>query len=201
MKDLTLFDVASFEGDSLPWPDAEGNFGNGRGLGPDEDMKYFFWIRRMGEKGAVTYPLPFRRIREIRYLGPREEKGEKATAKGSLTLGDETMDVRVRISENRLSGWIGDFPPGIPSFVPVHLVLTDDSEQRVFLKTDDFLGGIDEEFGTYALLWLKSDGILGLEFLHDGTYSRCPECGAVFYNSELEACPFDGTELVPSEPR
>ena len=199
--EFTLFDAAALDGDSLPWPDAEGNLGDRRGAGPADEMKYFFWIRRMGDTGALTYPLPFRRIREIRFTGPSGGIGGDAVREGSLTVGDETREVKVRVSGDRFSGWIGDFPPDVPSFVPVDLVLSDGTEQKVMLKTDGFLGGIDEEFGTYALLWLKSDGILGLEFLHDGTYSRCPECGAVFYDEDAGACPFDGTELVPSLPR
>ena len=69
--------------------------------------------------------------------------------------------------------------------------------QTVYVQTDGFLGGIDEEFGTYGLLWLHHDGVERLEFRHDGTYERCPLCGSIFFDDRHETCPFDGTPLVP----
>ena len=125
-------------------------------------MRYFFWVRRGGEAGTVTYPLAFRKIIDIEFTG---EYGEDA-----------------------------------PHFTPATITLSDESEIEVQIKSDGYLGGIDEAFGTYAMAWMAHRGVTRIDFLHDGTYKRCPFCGALYYDSELEVCPFDGTALVPQIP-
>jgi len=205
-ESFTLFDAASFEGEVPPWPGQEGDFGAVPGSSPGEEMKYFFWIRRVGDTGAITYPLSFRKIFEIDFSGPFGGSVSDPLVGGQLTLNGETSDVRLRIKDidGRFSGWFGspdDKEPSIPSFTPAKLTLSDGSEQDVFIKTDGFLGGIDEDFGTYAMIWIQHDGIEKLVFNHNGSYARCPECGAIFYDDQFEACPFDGAVLIPPRER
>ena len=205
---FTLFDAAAYDGENPPWPDSSGSFGTLPASSP-EQMSYFFWVRRMGATGSVTYPLSFSRIREIRFLGPYGGTADRPPVAGLLTVdGDsETRDVLIREDDRRFSGWFApaEPEPSVPFYTPAVLVLTstdeegNNLEQRVYVKTDGFLGGIDEEFGTYAMLWLRHDGVDRLEFHHDGRYVRCPLCGSIFFDDRHEVCPFDGTELIPQQ--
>ena len=204
-ESFTLFDAASFEGEGLPWPDKQGNFAAVPGSNPGEGMKYFFWVRRVGATGAITYPLSFRKILEIDFTGPYGGTVADPPVKGQLSIAGESSDVSLRVygeaAPKRFSGWFGEKDPPVPSFTPARLTLSDGSEQSVLIKTDGFLGGIDEEFGTYAMLWLQHDGIEKLVFNHNGSYARCPECGAVFYDNLFDVCPFDGADLIPQRER
>lgn len=195
---FTLFDAASFEGDTAPYPDSQGNFGSFSGSAPGEGSKYFFWVRRVGATGAITYPLSFRKIRRIDFTGPYGGTPAEPPSEAVLVLEGTETPVTVRLEDRRFSGWFGKIEPPVPAYTPAQLELTDGTVQSVYVKTDGFLGGIDEEFGTYAMLWLRHDGIQQLVFQHDGTYARCPECGAIFYDERTDVCPFDGTELIPS---
>jgi len=195
---FTLFDAASFEGDTGPYPDSQGYFGSLPGSAPGEGFKYFFWVRRVGPTGAITYPLSFRKIRRIDFTGPYGGTPAEPPDEAVLSLDGAESPVTVRLEERRFSGWFGRIEPPVPSYSPAQLELTDGTVLNVYLKTDGFLGGIDEDFGTYAMLWLRHDGIEQLVFQHDGTYARCPECGAIFYDERTNICPFDKTELIPS---
>ena len=75
--------------------------------------------------------------------------------------------------------------------------LTDGSVFTGWLKTEGFLGGVDEDFGVRVSLNLGFGTLNTIDFRHTGTYSRCPFCGALFYDTESEACPFDTTPLLP----
>lgn len=207
-ESFTLFDAASLPGETLPWPDADGSYGDLPGSSP-RDLSYFLWVRRVGVKGAVTYPLAFSKILEIRFMGPYGGIATEPPQDGVLQVEDqENREVRFREDGRRFSGWFfpTEIEPTVPSFTPAILVLTNDDEtagneeQFVYVKTDGFLGGIDEEFGTYAMLWLRHDGVDRLEFHHDGTYERCPVCGAVFFDDRHDSCPFDQALLVPQIP-
>lgn len=210
-ESFTLFDAASFEGEGSPWPDNQGNFADLPGSNPGKDMKYFFWVRRIGATGAITYPLSFRKILQIDFTGPFGGTVSDTPVSGQLTIAGESSDVSVRIissgdgaedaAPRRFSGWFGKKEPPVPSFTPARLTLSDGTEQNVLIKTDGFLGGIDEEFGTYAMLWIQHDGIEKLVFNHNGSYARCPECGAVFYDNLFDVCPFDGADLIPQRER
>lgn len=202
-ESFTLFDAASYEGEAPPWPGNEGNFGAVPGSNPGEEMKYFFWVRRIGDTGAITYPLSFSKILEIEFTGPHGGTVSVLPQEGELIIGEEERKVSVLVSDesDRFTGWFGFREPHIPSFTPAKLTLTDGTEQDVFVKTDGFLGGIDEEFGTYAMLWIRHDGIERLVFEHNGSYARCPECGAIFFDGRQSICPFDGETLIPPRER
>lgn len=201
----TIFDAASFEGEVPPWPDNEGNFGALPGSNPGGEMKYFFWVRRLGDTGAVTYPLAFSKIQEIEFTGLYGGTVSNLPREALLSLDGEDQTVMVYSSggadSQRFSGWYGTRQPPIPSFKGAKITLTDGTVQNVFVKSDGFLGGIDEEFGTYAMLWIQHDSIERLEFNHNGSYARCPECGAIFYDNRYEQCPFDGETLIPPRER
>ncbi|MCG8452995.1 MAG: hypothetical protein MI717_07435 [Spirochaetales bacterium] len=194
-----LFDVSIYEGEEALWPNENGDFGTLRGSAPPEGRKYFFWVRRGGSQGAITYPLSFRRIAQVEFQGVFGGRELDDFQEGVLSFGGESRDVRFRASEDSFEGSFASSTPPLPGYRPARLTLTDGTTQDVFLKSDGFLGGLDEEFGTYSLLWLRHDGVQQLKFQHSGVYSRCPECGAIFYDSERDVCPFDGTPLEQAE--
>lgn len=201
----TIFDAASFEGEVPPWPDNEGNFGAVPGSNPGAEMKYFFWVRRIGDTGAVTYPLSFRKIQEIRFTGLFGGTVSNLPQQAQLIRNGEEQTVTIATpgtaGTQRFTGWYGTRQPPIPSFTPAEITLTDGTVQDVFVKSDGFLGGIDEEFGTYAMLWIQHDSIERLVFEHNGSYARCPECGAIFFDNRYGQCPFDGEFLIPPRER
>ncbi|KGM42750.1 hypothetical protein JY97_11795 [Alkalispirochaeta odontotermitis] len=122
-----------------------------------------------------------------------------------LSIGGSTKDVWVYLfgqeAPGRFKGYFGIKEPPIPSFTPARITLTNGEVQAVFIKTDGFLGGIDEEFGTYGMYWLQNDEVERIVFEHSGSFARCPECGALFYDDRSQICPFDGATLVPSKER
>ena len=199
----SLFDAAAFEGDSMPWPDSKGFYSSGTAAGaeeerlkPDKNMKYFFWIRRKGTGGAVTYPLGFNKIKSIDFLGRYGGTPDNPVVSGVLELDGKKKDVAVQLNGSGFSGSFGAVKLPVPFYTPAELTLVSGEKYKIYIKSDGFLGGIDQEFGTYAMLWLQFDGIKRIEFLHDGTFRRCPECGAVFYDDQLAECPFDGSKLI-----
>jgi|GEM_PF-736944 len=225
-EQFTLFDAASYDGDSSPWPELETVDGAGSynpastgfastefppaasantGTPPSANAKYFFWIRRIGEFGAITYPLPFSKIKEIEFTGPHGGRVSNPMREGRLSIDGSTKDVWVylfgREAPDRFRGYFGVKEAPIPSFTPARITLTNDEVQSVFVKTDGFLGGIDEEFGTYGVYWLQNDEVEKIVFEHNGSFARCPECGAIFYDERNPVCPFDGAALVPSRER
>ena len=197
-ESFTIFDAAAFEGENPPWPDREGNFGTVPGSSPGNLMSYFLWVRRGGATGEITYPLSFRKIKTIQFIGPYGGTASTRPIAGTLVIDDTESTVSLRRDDTRFSGWFGPMEPSVPYYTPAVLTLTDDSIQRVWVKTDGFLGGIDEDFGTYAMIWLRHDGVKKLTFRNDGAYARCPECGAIFFDDRSDVCPFDGASLIPS---
>ncbi len=91
-----------------------------------------------------------------------------------------------------------EIPPD--GFTPCEVELTSGSTFEGFLDTTGYLAGIDQDFGCFARIYLQYNGIRTVEFLHDGTYSRCPFCGAIYYNDRYEVCPFDQTPLESQHP-
>ncbi|MCK4815475.1 hypothetical protein KA005_06880 [bacterium] len=60
------------------------------------------------------------------------------------------------------------------------------------------LCGIDSDTGGDTCFIL--DQVDTITFLHDGTFKKCPLCGTVFFNSDLERCSFD-KELLEQYPK
>ena len=224
-EQLTLFDVASYDDDSSPWPELDTGGGSRDDLTPDglvaaesppvasantgvpppTNAKYFFWVRRIGELGAITYPLSFSKIKELEFTDPYGGRVSNPMQEAQLSIGENTKDAWVYIfgqeGPGRFRGYFGIKEPPIPSFTPARITLSNNEVQAVFVKTDGFLGGIDEEFGTYGLYRLQNDEVEKIVFEHNGSFARCPECGAIFYDDRNSICPFDGATLVPSRER
>jgi len=222
-EQFTLFDVASYDGNSSPWPELEKDDGVSSsnlalstspesppvasvntGIPPPANPKYFFWIRRIGELGAITYPLAFSRIKEIEFTGPHGGRLSNPMREAQLSIDGSTRSVWIYLFDQeapeRFRGYFGIREPPIPSFTPARITLTNNEVQEVFVKTDGFLGGIDEEFGTYGMYWLQNDEVEKIVFKHNGGFARCPECGAIFYD-DRSVCPFDEATLVPPRER
>jgi len=222
-EQFTLFDVASYGGDSSPWPELEIDGGASSdkpasstplesppvasantGAPPPANSKYFFWIRRIGELGAITYPLTFSKIKEIEFIGPHGGRLSNPMREAQLSIDGTTRNVWIYLfgkeAPERFRGYFGIREPPIPSFTPARITLTNNEVQEVFVKTDGFLGGIDEEFGTYGMYWLQNDEVEKIVFEHNGSFARCPECGAIFYD-DRSICPFDEATLAPARER
>jgi len=137
------------------------------------ESMYFFWVRRLSDSGAVTYPLFFREIASIEFQGPYGV---------SLPAPDRGQE------ENP-----------VPAFTKGALTLIDGTRQTVHIKTDGFLGGIDENDDGYVLLWLAHDSISRIDFLHNGSPTQCSQCQAIYYDHRLGQCRFDNTPLIPVE--
>ncbi|MDA3852519.1 MAG: hypothetical protein PF447_14795 [Spirochaetaceae bacterium] len=92
-------------------------------------------------------------------------------------------------------------PYGSPNenYTPASLTLTDGQVFDVYLGTAGYLGGYDEDFGSYGRVFLNYNQVKSIEFHHQGRYSRCPYCGTVYFDKDRTECPFDGFELVTAE--
>ncbi len=86
-----------------------------------------------------------------------------------------------------------EVPPD--GFTPCEVELTSGDLFQGFLDTTGYFAGMDQDFGSFGRIYLNYNGITRVEFLHNGIYSRCPFCGAIFYNQLYETCPFDQTLL------
>ncbi|OQY35272.1 MAG: hypothetical protein B6241_01910 [Spirochaetaceae bacterium 4572_59] len=91
----------------------------------------------------------------------------------------------------------GDYEIPPDGYTPCEVELTSGNSFEGFLDTSGYLAGMDEDFGSFVRIYLQYNGVKSIEFLHQGTYSRCPFCGALFYNRNYEICPFDETPLIP----
>lgn len=127
----------------------------------EDEIKYFFWVRRGTTSGIVTYPLELHRIKEIIFTD---------------TYGDPEND-----------------------YTPALIELTDGNKYDVFIDTLGYLGGFDQDFGSYGRLFMHYNLIEKITLFQDGSYLVCPHCGTVYYTEE-EICPFDKTPLNPEEP-
>ena len=90
----------------------------------------------------------------------------------------------------------GDYEVPPDGYTPCEITLTSGKVFQGFLDTTGYLAGMDQDFGSFVRIYLQYNGIKGVEFIHNGTYLRCPYCGALFYNSLEETCPFDRTSLL-----
>ena len=198
---IQLFDLASFEGNSFPLSKQSEDSGDRPVVSPPEGTKYFFWVRRGGESGVLIYPLSFRKINKIEFAGPYGGAGPEDVQQVEIDIDGNKRVASIVDNGNGFTGWFGLPGAQVPRFSKVFITLVDGKRQVAWIKTDGYLGGIDEESGTYAVMWLAQDGIQAITFDHDGRYARCPEDGAIFYAEDYNVCPFDGTELVVAEPQ
>ena len=138
------------------------------------------------------------KLMNVSYISPEGENKyfvwfRRGTDRG---LAEYPLELK-KIRRFELTGDYEVFPDG---YTPCTVELTSGKSFEGFLDTSGYIGGVDEDFGLYARVYLQYNGVRAVEFLHDGTYKSCPFCGALFYNSDLEVCPFDQTPLVPQNP-
>ena len=89
----------------------------------------------------------------------------------------------------------GHYEDGPEGYTPAEIVLTNDKTFPVFVNTEGYLDGIDNDFGTYVRIYMNYNLIKSVTFQHNGSYKICPFCKAVYYDDTLTVCPFDGTIL------
>jgi hypothetical protein len=126
---------------------------------------------------------------EIKYFAWFRRGTDKGLAEYPLDL--------YKVLSFELTGNYEVYPDG---YTPCRVTLSSGTSFDGFLDTTGYMGGVDEEFGTYVRIYLQYNGIKSISFLHYGTYIRCPLCGDLFYNQTLADCPFDKTPLIPQNP-
>lgn len=100
------------------------------------------------------------------------KKGESA-----ITIPFSKIKIVEVLSQNPVPG-----TGGYPSLI----TLINGLKIKVLMKSYSFSG--KTEFGSrYQIEFKKTKQI---EFLHDGRYKKCSLCDTLFYNSELEFCPY-----------
>lgn len=88
--------------------DSEYLFSDMRYLNSDNELKYFFWIRRGSDLGTATYQLDFKKIKNIEFNGEYDNPIPDYTpSKITLTSG-EVFDVLVNTS-GTVGGMDSDF--------------------------------------------------------------------------------------------
>jgi len=160
-----------------------------------EDLSYdpFYAVKVTDSEGAVYI------LSNSAFMNPEGELKyfvwfRRGTREG---LAEYPLDL-FKIRRLELTGNY-EIPPD--GYTPCKVELTSGKSFEGFLDTTGYLGGMDQDFGVYARLYLNYNALRSVEFLHDGTYRRCPFCGALFYNLEQDTCPFDQTELVEQHPK
>jgi len=76
---------------------------------------------------------------------------------------------------------------------PADIRLTSGSEKTIYLTSEGVLEGISQSFGSKKEIEITD--IKSINFHHDGTFQKCPLCNTVFYNKNINNCPFDGKKL------
>ncbi len=137
-------------------------------------------------------------LNDASYLSPEGDRKyfvwfRRGTDRG---LAEYPLDL-FKITSFELTGNYEAPPDG---YTPCRVELSSGEAFDGFLDTTGYLGGMDPEFGVYARIYLQYNGVKKVTFLHDGTYLRCPFCGALFYDDGVTECPFDRTPLVPQNP-
>lgn len=80
-------------------------------------------------------------------------------------------------------------------YIPAEITLVNDVTFQGFVYSNGYLAGMDNVLGTYVKLYMNYNLLKKIEFIQDGTYKYCPKCGAIFYDSREDRCPFDKTRL------
>jgi len=134
------------------------------------------------------------RLNGAAFYNLQDQKKYFLWVRRGTTMGIVTYSLALdRIASLEFSG-----PYGNPDedYTPATMTLTDGSSFEVFVGTSGYLGGYDEVFGSFGRVYLNYNQVKSITFHHDGTYSRCPYCGTIFFDQEREICPFDQFELV-----
>lgn len=119
-----------------------------------------------------------------------------------IRRGTERGIVTSQVDFNRIQKitFTGEFGTPEGSFTPATILLTDGSEHSdVFIGTDGYLGGFDEEFASFSRIMLSYNMVKSIEFIVDGTYKICPVCFTLYYDIEIELCPFHKAELLEQD--
>lgn len=89
----------------------------------------------------------------------------------------------------------GDYDSPIPEYTQGNITLTSGEVFDVLINSTGSIGGIDKDFGVYGEVYMNYNIVQSIEFIHEGTFMKCPFCGAIFYDTDLENCSFDETPL------
>ena len=90
----------------------------------------------------------------------------------------------------------GEYDEKIAGYTASDITLASGEIFSVLVNTTGTIGGMDNTFGVYGEIYMNYNIIKSIEFIHEGEYQKCPFCGAHFYNSTYEVCPFDKTPLT-----
>jgi hypothetical protein len=117
-------------------------------------------------------------------------RGEKVVL---VRIGKRTSYVIFK--EIKYIKFIGQIDIPLKNYRLAVLKLTDGNSLKAYIFfSSKRLHGIDSSLGSSA--GINFEYIKLIEFMHDGTFTKCPLCGTIYHNKTFSKCPFDGTKLI-----
>lgn len=89
----------------------------------------------------------------------------------------------------------GSLSERLINYIPAEITLVNDIKFQGFVYSNGYLAGMDNVIGSYVKLYMNYNFLKKIVFIQDGTYKYCPKCGAIYYDSRANRCPFDKTKL------
>lgn len=157
------------------------------------DYEPFFTVKVLDNEETEFF------FSDMRYFDANKELKYFFWIRRGSDLGTATYQLDFKKIKN--ISFTGDYDSPIDQYTPAQITLTSGEIFEVLVNSSGYIGGIDKDFGVYGEIYMNYNIIQSIEFLHDGTYKECPFCGALFYESDLELCSFDGTELLDQHNR
>lgn len=156
-------------------------------FGQSYNYKPFFAVKIVDNENTEFF------FSDMRYFTSERDLKYFFWIRRGAELGTATYQVDFKkIKSIRYKG-IYDNP--VPEYTAAEIMLTSGEVFDVLINSSGYIGGIDRDFGVYGEIYMNYNIIQSIEFIHEGTYSECPFCGAQFYDAELTECSFDGTAL------
>lgn len=153
------------------------------------DYEPFFTVRVTDNENTVFL------LSNVKYFDSNRELKYFFWIRRGAELGTATYQLDFK-KIHRIN-FTGEYDEVIPTYTQALITLTSGEVFDVLINTTGYIGGIDGDFGVYGDIYMNYNIIRSIEFIHDGTYGECPFCGAIFYDSDLDKCKFDGTALIP----
>lgn len=115
-----------------------------------------------------------------------------------IRRGSELGTATYQLDFKKISkiSFTGEYDSPIDEYTAAEIRLTSGEVFEVLVNSSGYIGGIDRDFGVYGEIYMNYNIIQSIEFIHEGRFKECPFCGAIFYESALTECSFDGTTLI-----
>lgn len=166
-------------------------YGQQRVTFPDDITYDPFYAARITDNDNNEYV-----ISNLRYLslesGVESNKSVIFVRRGTK-LGVATYPLS--LSKIKSIEFNADMSERLIHYIPAEIVLVNDVTFQGFVYSNGYLAGMDNVIGSYVKLYMNYNLLKKIVFIQDGTYKYCPKCGAIFYDSRADRCPFDKTRL------